>query len=574
VRGNATYLTNKDGENIGYIIVTVDLTEVVEGQKKAEEQRILLATIFSSSPDLIWYQDLQGRYLAVNPRFAALAGKAAEELVGLRVDDILEGEAAVRFKANDAQAMADLKPLYTEERLIFADNHEETLDSVRTPIFDIHGIPVGLLGFARDVSGRVIIENELRNTHLKLEKAVLDANQANQHKGDFLARMSHEIRTPMNAIIGMTGIVKKKLEEKEADPEELQANLRQIETSSQHLLGLLNDILDISKIEAGKIELSEETVDLVKLAHTVEVIIGPRCEEKNIIFDTHFELPPPSTFITDPLRLRQVLINLLGNAVKFTPECGRIEFGIVRKDQREDKVLMEFFIRDNGIGISREALDTLFKPFEQANNQISKRYGGTGLGLAISRSIVQLFGGDIIVESEEKKGSSFSFNIWLTMTTPKNEENILMEDAKDTLVGKRALLVDDVQINRIIAINLLEFTGITMDEADDGFMAVKLFRESPEYTYDIIYMDVQMPNMDGYEASLAIRSMDRADAKTVPIVALTANAFKEDIDKALACGMNAHLAKPMEGDKFLETTFNLIRRDEQGRPHRNHRSFP
>jgi CheY-like chemotaxis protein len=252
-----------------------------------------------------------------------------------------------------------------------------------------------------------------------------------------------------------------------------------------------------------------------------------------------------------------VLINLLGNAVKFTPECGTIEYSITEKEKKDGKTLICFSVKDSGIGISKEAQATLFKPFEQATKDISKRYGGTGLGLAISRSIVQLYGGDIEVASEEGKGSEFSFCIRLSETEAPQEEKAL-DDIKDKLKGKKALLVDDVEINRIIAVNLLSETGIDIDEAADGKEALEMFKTSPENTYDIIYMDVQMPVMNGYESSLAIRALDRPDARTVPIVALTANAFKEDINKALDSGMNAHLAKPIEVDRCMEITFKLL----------------
>jgi CheY-like chemotaxis protein len=370
--------------------------------------------------------------------------------------------------------------------------------------------------------------------------------------------MSHEIRTPMNAIIGMTGIVKKKIASPEADPVEILANIGQIETSSQHLLGLLNDILDISKIEAGKIEITYEAADLLKLTGTVNTIIQPRCEEKSIWFHIVSNIDGQHFYETDTLRLRQVLINLLGNAVKFTPEKGRIDFETNLKERKDGKALIEFVIRDTGIGIEESALDSLFKPFEQANNQISKKFGGTGLGLAISRSIVQLFGGDITVKSAPGKGTEFSFSLWLNETAAEEAPELAIEDPTDLFKGKRALLVDDVEINRIIAASMLEITGIEIDEADDGFAAIKKFKESPENSYDIIYMDVQMPSLNGYDATRAIRTLNRPDAKEVPIVALTANAFKDDIERALESGMNAHLAKPMEMDKVMEVTFRLI----------------
>jgi CheY-like chemotaxis protein len=362
----------------------------------------------------------------------------------------------------------------------------------------------------------------------------------------------------MNAIIGMTGIVKKKLSVKEFDFEDINVSIGQIEASSQHLLNLLNDILDISKIEAGKIELSMENVDLLKLSNTVETIIRPRCEEKNISFEVHLDLPPGEVYQADPLRLRQVLINLLGNAVKFTPRNGTIFFNVIHRGTEGRNVRIDFSVRDTGIGIPDEAIGSLFRPFQQAGKDTSRKYGGTGLGLAISRSIIQLFGSDIMIKSKFGEGSEFSFSLLLSESVLEKDEEINIGNAEGRLRGKKALLVDDVAINRIIVINLLESTGIEIDEADDGTSALEIFKGSPENYYDIIYMDVQMPQMNGYEAARAIRALNRSDAKTVPIVALTANAFREDIDKAIASGMNAHLAKPMDPDKVLELSFRLL----------------
>ncbi|MDR1429309.1 MAG: PAS domain-containing protein [Spirochaetaceae bacterium] len=556
-KGAATYLTSKEGKNIGYIITSADVTEIIEQQKKTAEQKVLLDTIFASSPDLIWYHD-GSSFLAANPRYASFAGVGPLDLIGRDVREVIPQDYLDRFMESSGQAVESQQPLYIEENLKFADGHEEVLDTVITPIFDGDGSLVGVLGYGRDVSARVAIEKKLRSTQLELEKAVLDANNANAHKGDFLARMSHEIRTPMNAIIGMTGIVRKKLADPDFNMEQVHSDIRQIETSSQHLLGLLNDILDISKIEAGKIDISEEAVDFFKLANTVATIIRPRCDEKSIVFNTFFSLTPPALYTCDSLRLRQVLINLLGNAVKFTPEGGTIDFTIAEKEKKGNKTTLYFSVRDTGIGISEASLAALFRPFEQANSQIAKRYGGTGLGLAISRSIVQLFGGEISVRTKEGEGSLFSFELSLESVSAGEEETPAAEDAAGKLSGKRALLVDDVIINRVIAMNLLEHTGMAIDEADDGINAVNMFAASEPGTYDIIYMDVQMPNMSGYEASRAIRDLDRSDAKTVPIVAVTANAFKDDIDKAIQEGMNAHLAKPMEADKLIDVTFRLL----------------
>ena len=449
---------------------------------------------------------------------------------------------------------------------------------------DLHCYMKGEASYLTDKDGEkigyIITSNDVTDfmeQQKALERAIAEANLANEHKGNFLARMSHEIRTPMNAIIGMTGIVKKKLSTKTINIEEVLNNIGQIETSSQHLLGLLNDILDISKIEAGKIELSVEEIDLMKLAQTVASIIQSRCDEKRIVFETHFELPVDKSYRGDALRLRQVLLNLLGNAVKFTPESGKVTFSIVRREtpipqteasaddggsshngEADGNALIDFSIRDTGIGIAEEAQINLFKPFQQADNQISQKYGGTGLGLAISQSIVQLFGGNIVTKSKLGEGTEFSFTLALPESDIKETEEISIEDVTNRLKGKRALVVDDVDINRMIVISLLESTGIEVDEADNGAAAVKMFSESPDHCYDIIYMDVQMPTMNGHDAAAAIRSLDRSDAKTVPIVALTANAFKDDIDKAIASGMNSHLAKPIDFDKMIEVTLKLL----------------
>ncbi|MDR1515078.1 MAG: response regulator [Synergistaceae bacterium] len=401
---------------------------------------------------------------------------------------------------------------------------------------------------------------EMANQQQELEKAVLEANRANEHKGDFLARMSHEIRTPMNAVIGMTNIVKRKLGEG-CGTDEIKDHVRQIESSSRHLLGLLNDILDISKIEAGKIELSEEPVDLRRLAVTVGSIIKPRCDEKNITFVVSYESIPSVTFISDSLRLRQVLINILGNAAKFTPEYGRIEFRMECSERRDGEALISFVVRDTGIGISDPIMSKLFQEFEQGGGNISRQYGGTGLGLAISRKIVRMLGGDIAVNSKVGEGSEFSFEIWLKESVENLPPEDVITDPSGKFAGKRGLVVDDVAINRLIARDILESAGMSVDEAEDGLAALKMFRDSPEYTYDIVFMDVQMPGMDGYEAATSIRGLERSDADSVPIVAITANAFKEDIDKALSYGMNAHVAKPLEAEKLMEISLRFLGKD-------------
>jgi len=552
-KGTAGFLTDKHGEHAGYVIVTTDYTTIISEQQQHEKQRAMLHTIFTSSPDLIWFKDDKGRYLVANPRFESLFTKQPGDYVGLTDDERYPPIMAAHSVKMDAAVMQSGLPVYTEEVLIFADGHSEVADVVRTPVCNSAGEYQGLLGVARDVTRRVEFERELRDTQMALENAVERANRASQAKSSFLARMSHEIRTPLGAIIGMTNIVKRKLGQPLENAEKIRSHVQQIETSSQHLMALLNDVLDISKIEAGKIELSADKLHLPSLLGNVVSIISPRCTENNLHFDVRIGHIHPVAYICDALRLRQVLINLLGNAVKFTPASGTVTFSVSQLEYKDGRSLIHFTVRDSGIGIANDALDKLFAPFEQAHAGIAKQYGGSGLGLSICSNIVEMMGGAIDVQSEEGKGATFSFAIWLKEAQESQDPAVASPQAREvSLAGKRALLVDDVMINRLIVVELLADTGLQIDEAEDGQEGIDAFAASAPGYYDIIFMDAQMPNVDGYEATRAIRVLERSDAQTVPIVAMTANAFKEDIEKALDSGMNAHLAKPLELDKLNE----------------------
>ena len=433
--------------------------------------------------------------------------------------------------------------------IFYSDKNDCYLQGVATYLLDKKDRKIGYIITSTDVTDMV-------RTQLKLENAVNDANTASRHKGEFLARMSHEIRTPMNAIIGLLDIMQRKFDSiisggvvNIEEVKEIKSNADHIETSSRHLLGLLNDILDITKIEAGKIEIAEEKTDLSKLIGTVAEIIRPRCEDKNIKFEVIVDSFENRMYLMDSLRLRQVLINLLGNAVKFTNELGVITFRAFKKEELGEKTLIGFSVRDTGIGIPEDRLSAVFEAFEQGDSKTSNNYGGTGLGLAISRSIVRLMGGDIELISKPGEGSEFKFAIWLKECEAERQESEI-PDITGRFAGKKVLLVDDVDINRMIVSSMLEIAEMEIDEACDGVEALQKFTESEAGDYSIILMDIRMPNMDGYECAEAIRNLDRPDAKTVPIIALTANAFKEDIDAALSKGMNAHIAKPIEMDRL------------------------
>ncbi len=556
----ADFFRNKDGEHIGYIVSITDVTDLELARLRSAEQHAMLENIFNAFPDMITYMDESGKYKVVNTRFCEMVGLPEAGITGRLPREVLPPDIAAQQQLIFEKSVNTHQSQLLEEKIVFADGHSEIADSVYTPLFDKFSRNIGLLRVSRDVSARVGVEAQLRSTQQELKQAVDNANNASQSKSAFLARMSHEIRTPMNAILGMTGIVRRKISDPAPDMGAVSKHLSQIEQSSKHLLGLISDILDISKIEAGKIELSEEPFELHSLLEDVESIIRPRCLESNISFTVNADIPHSNKLVSDALRLRQVLINLLGNAVKFSHPGGLVTLSVIERKVENNASLVYFEVRDNGIGMDLSKFTSLFNPFEQANAQINQRYGGTGLGLSISQSIVGMMGGNIDVQSAPGVGSAFSFEMWM----PHHEMDQVSAEALDEqdyhylLGGKRMLLVDDIDINRMIIAEMLDGYNITIDEAANGREAIEKFIASTPGAYDFILMDVQMPEMDGYTATRNIRVSAHPDAVRVPVIAMTANAFKDDVDKAMNSGMNAHVAKPVEFAVMMETIAKVL----------------
>jgi signal transduction histidine kinase/CheY-like chemotaxis protein len=380
------------------------------------------------------------------------------------------------------------------------------------------------------------LEETVRERTKELEEKTVSAQAASQAKSRFLTSMSHEIRTPLNAIIGMAQVAKKVQTKEKSD-----ASVDSITVASGHLLGILNDILDMSNIESGKLEIENNRFLLKKVMDEVVSIIGERCSSKGLVFRHNIGELPGTAVLGDKLRLRQILINLLGNSVKFTPEDGEIAFTVQIQEETDADICVEFTVTDTGIGISEEQREKLFIAFEQgsANNM---KHVGTGLGLAISQNLVEMMGGRITVDSTPGKGSTFTFKIRLEKAEAVNDDGELVVP---DLSGKHILSVEDIEINRMVLAELLAETGAEIDEASDGAEAVEKFKASPEGYYNFVFMDLLMPNMNGHDATRSIRNLEREDAANVPIVALSANAYEEDIKQALEAGMDSHLAKPI-----------------------------
>ena len=387
-----------------------------------------------------------------------------------------------------------------------------------------------------------IIQNRLN-----LERHDLSAKA----KSDFLARMSHEIRTPMNGIIGMTEIALKdgQTEERRIDC------LRKIEHSSEYLLGLINDILDMSKIESGKMRLIEEKCNLMEMIQGLRPLLEAKLNENNIQYIADIQLKN-HWFLADSLRLNQVLVNLLGNALKYSKPDGHVWLTVRETEEEKGFSNLYFQVRDDGIGIAPEKQQLIFRQFEQADNSENARKQGTGLGLAISRRIVRMMDSDIKLESEPGKGSSFSFNVKLQPVSGE-KTTVTSQPEEISFPGKRILVVEDNELNMEIICTILENYGIKTEQAVNGKEAVRRMEESVPGYYDMIFMDIMMPEMDGLEATRTIRNLDREDCKKIPIYAMSANAFDEDVKRSLASGMNGHLSKPVNL-QVLEKTLQKV----------------
>jgi len=527
---------------------------------------ITMNSVYALIKDAIIVFDEQNRILDTNPaalmafpQFPFVAGQSTLE----------------KFFAHLREQNAECTPNDFFEQLIKSDiersgeiklrprnGHMETF-MVTLKTIMVRKKPKGYILIMSDVSVYHSMIAEINIQNARLAELRKEAEAASMAKGAFLANMSHEIRTPLNAVIGMALVAQKNAE----TPKTLSA-IKEIETASVHLLGLLNNVLDMSKIESGKFELLHESFYLKAAMDEVVNLITLRCAEKNIRLETNLENIKDYRVMGDKLRLNQILINLLGNAVKFTAKDSTVVFSLNVREENKETVKIQFVISDNGIGMSEEQMGRLFQSFSQGDSSIFNQYGGTGLGLSISQNLAKMMGGYITVKSKSGVGSTFEFTLCFPLDKEKQEKSI--GEITPDLSGKHILIVEDVQINRFILTELLAETNVEIDEALDGEAAVALFNSKPQNYYDLIFMDIQMPIMDGYEATKRIRAIEaeiiksekikggNGHFKQTRIIAMTANAYKEDIEKALASGMDAHLAKPIDINAVMRTLAEIL----------------
>jgi len=538
-----------NNDEVTFLHILSDLLCNVTDRKRTEEalrdREAYLKAIFNNIPYQMWLKDTEGRFLAINEPFATnFQLRNDEAVIGKTASDLWPPEIAAHFQEQDNEVMRTLK-LMTIEEHIELNGAFRWFEIYRAPILDQNGVLLGTTGIARDITNRKDADRELK-------KATEAAESANSAKSRFLANMSHEIRTPLNAIIGMIGMMDNTMLD-----DAQKKILRNLNTSSDSLFNIINDILDFSKIESGQLELEKTEFNLKEIVKKVYDTQEYKAEDKNIEFKYEIDKDISPSLLGDPIRIQQILINLVSNAIKFTRE-GKVILNCSLMTKENGMNRIRFSVEDTGIGISPDNLSKIFESFQQEDESITRTYGGTGLGLPISKQLIELMGSTIHVESKKDEGSKFYFELELPIGThsvyPVSSETA--KPSQDSLKGVRILLVEDNKFNQIIAQSLLEKWQTSVHIAENGQQAIEILKTS---VYDLILMDLQMPVMDGLTASSIIRKQLNI---TTPILALTANVLKGVIEKCTEAGMNGYVSKPFNPDDFYSKLLFLLDKRE------------
>ena len=553
----------------------VDIAERMRVEKALREAKALTDAVFENVPLMIFLKEATDlKYVMFNRAGEELLGYERQHLLGKTDLDSFSLEQATRFSAADREVLdGEAGRLdVPQESVSTASNGERLLHTRKVRIQSPDGTSKFLLGISEDITDRKAVEAELEQHRHHLEALVATrtaelemANQslsqaktaadvANVTKSAFLANMSHEIRTPINGIIGVANLLRRE----GVSPQQAK-RLDTIDASSQHLLSVINNILDISKIEAGKFTLEEAPVDIGSVLGNVNSILAERLQAKGLHLLMEIGQLPGNLW-GDPTRLQQALLNYVTNAVKFTDQ-GKITLRVINQNETDDRVTLRFEVTDTGIGITPEAMSRLFSTFEQADNSMTRKYGGTGLGLVITRHLAELMGGEAGVESTPSVGSTFWFSVCLKkMEMRRNverQEPSAVVDAESLIrqryAGQRILVADDEPLNQEIAMTLLQAVGLLVDTADDGVQAVELVCKK---RYAAIFMDMQMPKLNGLEAVRQIRNF--AGCGDLQIIAMTANAFAEDKALCIEAGMNDFLVKPFMPEQLFGVVLRAL----------------
>lgn len=522
------------------------VASIKRASQEAHEASVLFRAVVEGTSDCVYVKDLSGHYLMVNPAYLRDLSGSRESLIGHTAGEIF-GAATGEAIANIEREVIKTGKSRTVEESI--DRIGQTYLSNVSPYINQEGACIGIVGISRNITDRKRAESALAELVVQKENARTQAEQAAKAKSEFLACMSHEIRTPMNGVLGMSELLL--TTELESEQHEY---AQAIHESATALLSVINDILDFSKIEAGKMTLEPVQFNLPEYLRSTITFMLPNTRRKGLTFEAHIESGLPSTVIADPTKLRQIIVNLLSNAVKFT-ESG----GIVLKAEMDKRIakaaMLRITVEDTGIGVAPDKLERIFETFVQADNSTTRRYGGTGLGLSISQRLAGLMGGGIKVESTPKLGSKFSLEIPVLVpgdaveaqeAGPGGLEN--PQEQMEKLRSLKILVAEDNKINQSVALHMLKAVGCHADTAQDGVEAVEM---ALSRSYDMIFMDCEMPRMNGLEATAAILRVKQA-ANTPVIIALTAHAFASQQRQCLAAGMKACLTKPISKSELLD----------------------